>query len=274
MSAALLTEYRKLTTTRLWWGLLLCMAAYMMFLGAVMAFTFTVEGAQGGFGSPAPGAEGAPALDASAIARTVYTLAPSLGYVFPVIVGALAMTGEFRHMTVTPTFLAEPRRGVVLSAKVVASLVLGLLFGLVGTLSTVVAGAAVLALRGRETLLTDPETLRALALSVLVLAVWAMVGVGFGTVLTHQVAAIVVLLAFTQFVEPLLRLFLGAFDVTAGIAKWLPGAAGESVTGASLYSAGGIGELLPWWQGLVVLIAYGLVLAVVGRFTTLRRDIT
>lgn len=275
MSAALRTEYRKLVTTRLWWGLLLCMAAYMIFLGAVMAFTFTVDGAQGGFGEPMPGAEGAPpALDASAIARTVYTLAPSLGYVFPVIVGALAMTGEFRHMTVTPTFLAEPRRGVVLSAKVVASLVLGLVFGLVGTASTVLAGATVLAVRGHETLLTDPEILRSLGLSVLVLAVWAMVGVGFGTVLTHQVAAIVVLLAFTQFVEPLLRLFLGAFDVTAGIAKWLPGAAGESVTGASLYSAGGIGELLPWWQGLLVLIAYGVVLAVVGRFTTLRRDIT
>jgi ABC-2 type transport system permease protein len=101
-----------------------------------------------------------------------------------------------------------------------------------------------------------------------------MVGVGFGTALTHQVAAIVVLLAFTQFVEPLLRVFLGAFEQTAGVAKFLPGAAGEAVTGASLYSSAGIGELLPWWQGLLVLVAYGLVLAAVGHLTTLRRDIT
>ncbi len=272
MRAALVTEYRKLVTTRLWWGLLLCMAGYMIFLGAVMAFAFTVSGGPTMAGPTANGAE-APVLDAADIVRTVYTLAPALGYVFPVVVGALSVTGEFRHMTITPTFLAEPRRGVVLGAKLVASLVVGLVFGVVGTAATVLGGAPVLALRGRETLLTDPEVLRSLGLSVLVLAVWTMVGVGFGTVLTHQVAAIVTLLAFTQFVEPLVRVLLGSFEATAGIAKWLPGAAGESVTGSSLYSSTGLAELLPWWLGLLVLVGYGVVLAGVGRITSLRRDI-
>ena len=51
-------------------------------------------------------------------------------------------------------------------------------------------------------------------LSVVALVLWALVGVGFGSVLTNQVAAIVVLLAFTQFVEPLLRLLLAQFDAT------------------------------------------------------------
>ncbi|WP_149202622.1 ABC transporter permease [Actinotalea subterranea] len=273
MRAALTTEFRKLVTTRLWWGLLLCMAVYMAFLGAGMAFFFTVDGADAAF----TGMNGEPTgatLDATAIAMTVYTLAPALGYVFPVVVGALAVTGEFRHMTVTPTFLAEPRRSVVLGAKLLASLPLGLVFGLVGTLFTVLPGAAVLALRDQATALGDLETWRTIGLSVLVLAVWAMVGVGFGTVLTHQVAAIVTLLAFTQFVEPIARMLLGSSEVTAGLSKWLPGAAGESVTGASLYSSTGVAELLPWWQGLLVLVGYGLVMAAVGRVTTLRRDIT
>lgn len=271
MNAALRTEYRKFVTTRLWWVLLIVMALYMAFLGAVMAFSFTVDGASGGFGSPdAPGL----LLDDNAVALAVYTLAPSLGYVFPVIIGAMSVTGEFRHMTITPTFLAEPRRGLVLVAKLVASLPVGLAFGLVGTLATVAGGAPVLALRGRDTLLTDPAMLRTLGLSVLALAVWCMVGVGFGSVLTHQVAAIVSLLAFTQFVEPLLRLLLGAFDQTSGIAPWLPGAAGEAITGGSLYSSTGIAELLPWWQGLLVLVGYGLVLAGIGRLTTWRRDVS
>jgi hypothetical protein len=274
MIAALRTEYRKLVTTRLWWALLLCMALYMVFLGATMGFVYTIEGGQSMVGGPMADPEAAPQLDGLSIAKTVYTIAPALGYVFPVIVGALSMTGEFRHMTVTPTFLAEPRRGRVLVAKLLSSLPVGLAFGVVGTVATVLAGAAVLALRGHGTYLSDPEILRSIGLSVLVLAVWAMVGVGFGTALTHQVAAIVVLLAFTQFVEPLLRVFLGAFEQTAGVAKFLPGAAGEAVTGASLYSSAGIGELLPWWQGLLVLVAYGLVLAAVGHLTTLRRDIT
>ena len=84
----------------------------------------------------------------------------------------------------------------------------------------------------------------------------------------------VVLLAFTQFVEPLLRMLLAVNEVTADVAMWLPGAAGEAITGASLYSSLGAGGLLQWWQGLLVLLAYGLLLAVIGRVTTLRRDVT
>ncbi|HWS58684.1 MAG TPA: ABC transporter permease [Actinotalea sp.] len=275
MSAALRTEYRKLVTTRLWWVLLLGMAGYMAFIGATMAFVFTVEGAMGGAGLPAGDPSAAPVLDPAAVAATVYTLAASLGYIFPVAVGALSVTGEFRHMTITPTFLAEPRRSVVLVAKLLASLPVGLAFGLVGTASTVAGGAAVLALRGEETLLGDPEMLRTLGLTVLALTVWCMVGVGFGAAVTNQVAAVVALLAFTQLVEPLLRMFLGAFDATSGLSSWLPGAAGEAITGASLYAATGIAaDLLPWWQGLLVLVAYGLVLAAIGRLTSWRRDIT
>ena len=75
-------------------------------------------------------------------------------------------------------------------------------------------------------------------------------------------------------VEPILRMLLGVWEQTRDLAMWLPGAAGEAITGASLYTSSGIGDLLPWWQGLLVLIGYGLLLAVVGRFTALRRDIT
>lgn len=268
MTAALRTEYRKLVTTRLWWVLLAGMAGYMAFLGATMAFAFTVGEGMGG------GTQDAPALDPAELARTIYTLGPALGYVFPVVVGAMSVTGEFRHKTVTVTFLAEPRRSVVLAAKLLASLPVGLAFGLAGTAGTVLGGAPVLAGLGDGAALGDPQVLRSLGLSVLALAVWCMVGVGFGTVLTNQVAAIVVLLAFTQFVEPLARIGLGAFEPTAGISRWLPGAAGEAITGTSFYSASGLAELLPWWGGLLVLLGYGLLLAAVGRVTTLRKDVT
>lgn len=268
MRAALLTEYRKLVTTRLWWVLVLASVAYMAFLGAVMAFTFTAAEAAGQTTGMA-----VPIGDVD-LARTVYGLGPSLGYVFPVVVGALSVTAEFRHMTITPTLLAEPRRGVVLVAKLLASVPVGLAFGLAGTVGAVLGGAPLLAARGHATLLGDPAVLRTVALSVVALAVWCVVGVGFGSVVTHQVAAIVTLLAFTQFVEPLLRLGLGALDATSEIARWLPGAAGEAIAGASIYGSSGSGDLLPWWAGLLVLSGYGIGFAVVARFTTMRRDIT
>jgi hypothetical protein len=245
------------------------MAVYMAFLGAVMAFPFTLESDEGGVA-----AEGI-VLSAKEIAVTIYTLAPTLGYVFPLIVGAMAVTGEFRHMTITPTLLAEPRRTLVLGAKIVSSLPIGLLFGLVGVGATVAGGAGVLALLGHETALTDPEVLLTLGRAVVALTVWAMVGVGFGTVLKNQVASIVVVLAFTQLVEPVLRIALGAVDALDGVAKWLPGAAGEAIVGTSFYSVTGAGgDLLGRWQGLVVLVGYAIVLAAIGRLTTFRRDIT
>jgi len=273
MSAALLTEYRKLVTTRLWWVLLASMAAYMAFLAGIMAFALTQDPASMSAGMPGAGAP--TVLTATDIARTIYTLATSLGYVFPVIVGALAMTSEFRHQTITPTFLAEPRRTVVLAAKMLSSVVVGLLFGLVGTVATVGAGAGVLALLGKPSYLSDPIVLRSAMLSVLALTVWTVVGVGFGTLMTSQVAVIVVLLAFTQFVEPILRLLLGQFDWSTGISKFLPGAAGEAITGGSFYTASGMAaSLLSSWQGLAVLLGYAIVFALIGRATTLRHDIT
>lgn len=271
MSAALRTEYRKLVSTRLWWVLLAATGLYMAFLGGVLALALALgDGAMTGM----PTGEGPPPLDDLSIALAIYTLAPALGYVFPVVVGALSVTGEFRHMTITPTLLAEPRRSVVLVAKLVASVPVGLLFGVVGTLAATAAGAAALAATGHDPLLSDPEVLTTLARSVLALTVWAVVGVGFGSVLTNQVAGIVAILAFTQLVEPTVRIFLGAVEWGAGVARWLPGAAGEAIAGSSFYSATGIGELLPWWQGLLVLVGYGVVLAAVGRATTFRRDVT
>ena len=40
------------------------------------------------------------------------------------------------------------------------------------------------------------------------------------------------------------------------------------------YDVSGMGDLLSRGQGIVVLLAYGLALAAIGRFTTFRRDIT
>jgi hypothetical protein len=157
----------------------------------------------------------------------------------------------------------------------VSSIAVGLVFGVVGTLATVGAGAAVLALLGEDPALSEPIVLRSAGLSVLALTVWTVVGVAFGTLLTNQVAVIVVLLAFTQFVEPILRVVMSQLDWAEGIAKFLPGAAGEAITGASFYADSGLAaDLLSSAGGLAVLLAYAVVFAVLGRLLTLRRDIT
>ena len=270
MNAALRTELRKILTTRTWWILALSALGYMAMMAVILAASFV-------FGNRAAEEAGAvtsnTALSPTDLATSVYTLGVSLGYIIPAILGVLAVTTEFRHRTITPTLLAEPRRGLVLGAKLLAVLPFGLLVAVASVLGSVVAGAITLGVLGEPTMLGDSAVQGAIARSVLALVLWSLVGVGFGTVLTNQIAAIVVLLAFTQFVEPLLRLLLANFDATATAAKLLPGAAGEAVAGSSLYSSSGLADLLTVWQGALVLVGYALLLVLIGRFTTFRRDI-
>ena len=266
MRAALVAEYRKLVSTRMWWLLLLVLAGYLVFIGVVMASSFVF--------APEEGTDAAP-LEGVAAARAIYGLTNAVGYVFPLVIGSLAITAEFRHQTITETLLVEPRRGVLLAAKLLATVPIGLLYGVVGTVAVVGASAPLLAGWGDGAFLTDGSVVRVLVLGVLVTVLWTMIGVAFGSVVPNQVAAIVVILAFTQFVEPIARLALGSFDGTEGIAKFLPGAAADGLIGSSLFGelGGGSSDLLSRPVALAVLLTYAGVLAVVGRFTTLRRDI-
>ncbi len=260
MTAALVAEFRKVLSTRLWWLLLLVMAAYLAFVAAVLAFGFTVDG------SPNQ-------LPPAAAAKSTYSVINGAGYVFPLVIGTLAITTEYRHRTITTSMLLEPRRTVFLVAKLLAVVPVGLLAGVVGTAATVAGGAPVLAWQGGGPQLGNGDVLTGLWLGVVVTAIWAAVGVALGSVLSNQVAAIVVVLAFTQFVEPVARLALAQFDAVAGIAAYLPGAAADALIGASFFGNTVAPDLLPRWGGALVLVGYVAALAAVGRLTTLRRDV-
>jgi ABC-type transport system involved in multi-copper enzyme maturation permease subunit len=270
MTAALASEWRKLVSTRMWWLLALVLTGYMVFIGVVMGFSLTTDPSSvaGGFGGDAV------VLSGRQVAQTVYTLAVSVGYVFPLVIGALSMTGEFRHQTITPTLLAEPRRGRVLGAKLVVGGVLGTAYGVLGTVGAVLGGLPFLLTKGGGAFLDDRGVLLDLVFSVVALAIWCVIGVGLGTLLTNQVAAVVVILAFTQFVEPILRFGLTAIDPLAGVQKFLPGAAAEALAGSSLYSTTGMVGLLDRGWGALVLLAYAALFAVLGRYLTLRRDVS
>ncbi|QAY72455.1 ABC transporter permease [Agromyces protaetiae] len=273
---ALASEFQKVFTTRMWWVLLIVLAAYVAFMsgglgaffGWVTANPEQAAAAGGGGGTGLP-----PGLD---LAPLLYSFASSVGYVFPVLLGALAVTSEFRHKTLTPTFLATPNRGAVLSAKLVSQLVFGALFGVVGFAVSVGAGAGVLAAWGLDTGLDSTDTWALIGRGVLALALWGAIGVGLGSVVPNQVAAIVIVIAFTQFLEPILRFVSSLSDITAQIGKFLPGAASDALVGASFYSVAGMGATtsLEWWQGGLVLAGYAVILTIIGGLTTWRGDVS
>lgn len=271
---ALGSEFQKVFTTRMWWLIAVLLVAYVAFLaggfGAFLGWTIENPEAAENTGNNTqlpPGME---------IAPLIYGFASSVGYVFPVLLGALAVTGEFRHKTLTPTFLAEPHRSTVLSAKFVSQLIVGAGLGVIAFATSVGTGAAALAAFGLDTELDTSDTWALIGRGVLAMALWGTIGVGLGTLVTNQVAAIVIVIAFTQFVEPILRLAASLNDLTAQIGQFLPGAASDALVGASFYSIASVGSSvsLEWWQGGLVLLTIGVVATVVGGATTWRRDVT
>ena len=262
MIALVRSELRKVTSTRLWWGLLIGAVVYTLIQAGASA---ALAGSEPGGGQPAT-----PTLDTAEAIRAVYAVAPFQGsYVFALILGITAMTGEYRYQTITPTFLATPRRARVVLGKMAANLGVGMGYGLVALVGAFVVGGVVIAARGYDLGLGTDRLWPSVALVVLAVGVWTLLGIGIGTLIRNQVAAILVAVFVTFLLEPIATFILAANDLDA-VVKWLPTNASTALTspGSSFL------EFLPWWGGGLVLLGYAAVLAGLGILLSVRRDVS
>ena len=270
-------EFAKIGTTRMWWILAAVMFGYIALLAGGLSALFA--GIESGAISPDAAGTGSQGIAGfGSLPPLIYSFASSVGYVFPVLLGALASTGEFRYQTLTPTVLANPRRAQVLGAKTITLFVVGAVFGVIALLASVGVGALVITAFDVDPLLAEPATWALIGRTVLAMAVWSAIGVGLGVLVPNQVASIVIVLAFTQFVEPLLRFASLFTEVTQGIGNYLPGAASDALVGASFFTlaapGGSQAAMLEWWQGGLVLLAYAVAATAIGYFASWRRDVT
>jgi hypothetical protein len=267
--AATRSEYTKQFSTAGWWVLAIVLVAYVGFTAAALAFVF------GGLASGELTGANGPALSSAGVPSLVYSSATAVGYVFPLLIGTLMVTTEFRHKTLTPTFLSTPRRGVVLVGKFAVGIVVGLLYGILGSIAAVAAGAGVLSVFGIDAQLGTSDTWVLIGRMLLAFALWALVGIGVGTVVRNQVAAIVIVLAVTLFIEPIVRTVGGLVEGFGGVVRWFPSAASDALVGQTIFGTMGAGDNsgLEWWVGGLVLLGYAVVFLVIGFFTTWRRDV-
>src|SRR5205823_6033986 len=98
-----------------------------------------------------------------------------VGALFAGLLGAMSLTGEFRHGTIRPTFLVTPRRGRVVAAKAWASMLIGSAFGLIAAAIAAGAGSAALATRGLAIRLDGGDYALLLAGCTVAAALWAAV---------------------------------------------------------------------------------------------------
>jgi ABC-type transport system involved in multi-copper enzyme maturation permease subunit len=255
-------ELSKIRSTRLWWGLLLGALLYTVVQAAAVA---AFAGTEPGGGQPA-----SPGLDTAEAIRGVYAGAAFSGtYIFAMILGITGMTGEYRYQTITATFLVSPRRARVVVAKMVAHLGMGLGYGVAALVAAFAAGATVITLRGHDLGLGAERLWPTVGLTAVGVALWTLLGIGIGTLIRSQIAAIMVGVFITFLLEPLLSIGLRALDLD-GVARWLPTNASAALTSPGETFV----DYLDWWAGGLVLCGYAAVFAVLGVALSTRRDIT
>lgn len=247
MPATMRSEFRKLGTVRGPW--LLLAAGPLLVLAGITGLI------QSG------GNVHDPATQVTAVSHV------GLAAVFTLMFGILAVAGEYRHGTITDTFLSFPRRRGVIGAKLAVYGLVGVLAGVVSSLVAVGATAAWWAAKGGSFQWSSAPTWRTLGGGVAVSIAFALIGVGLGALIRNLVAAVAAALAWIALVEGIAGQLVGT-----GLARWLPFNASESLDRASLTAS--TAHLLPQWGGGLVLLGYAAAFAVAAVLTTLNRDVT
>jgi ABC-type transport system involved in multi-copper enzyme maturation permease subunit len=212
----------------------------------------------------------------AAVLSYAYSVTGRVGYMFPLMIGALIVTGEFRHRTLSRTLLNGQSRARVIAAKAIVSAIYGFLLGAICCALGAVGIAFVVARSGNSPGLLDPDQWGILLRTPVAFAFWALIGVGFGVILRNQVASIFTILGFTLLVEPILTSSANEFEVFATVGKFFPGAASMSLVWPpdDELTRSGV-ESLGWGAGGLVLLAYAGLLIAVGYFGSFKnRDVT
>ncbi len=251
MTVALRAESRKLLTTQVWfWMLVLQLGLTLLVACLASAFSQTSDS-----GVPIEG-----------------ILNGTVGFAVLIasVLGVIGITGEYRHLTVTPTFLSVPRRGTVIGAKLVTYLVTGVVLGIVAVAVSIAVATPWLSARGFDVNLGSDSALRIMIGGVVAAGIWGVIGVGVGALLRNQVAAVVGIVLYRFLVEGI----LSAIPKVQNAYPYLPGGATTSLLQGSDSDTGAPFTLLSPWVGGLLLLAYGLVFTILGSRLTVRRDVT
>ncbi len=193
---------------------------------------------------------------------TASSLVPLVLLVF----GILGMTNEYRHGTITYSYLVTPRRWQVMVVKLAV-------YGAVGILTMLVAVTLVYllillggAVRGLEIDATGGSTLGDYTRHIVVAGLITTFGVGLGALFRSQVVTVAGALIWALAVENIIVILKPA------VGRWLPFTVFDQVTATQI--SGLPFDQLTRPEAFAVSLAYIAVVSVVAVFISLRRDVT
>jgi ABC-2 type transport system permease protein len=191
-------------------------------------------------------------------------------YIAVFVLGVLGVTTEFRYQTITPTILATPSRWALITAKMISYALLGAAYAAICILVQLAIALPWLSAKGIDVSIGSDHVPRAIAGVFAVVALFGIVGLGVGALLRNQIVAVTVGVIFLLVLQNLLLVIPGVKHAF----PYLPGGAVASIlTITSSRSSDGV-QLLSPWGGVLVLLAWALVPAILGASITMNRDIT
>lgn len=224
MSALLRAELLKLRTTRAIYGYLLLLVALSAIAAAAQATAAHLLDLQD------------PAFQRDLLSQSA--AAPLLA----LLLGILSATVEWRHGTITRTFLAAPKRWRVLAAKELNGLAVGVVLAVLAVAVVIAVAAPILSHDGSP-FVVDGAFVGRIAEILLASALWGALGAGLGLLVQHQAAALVGTVIWILIAESLLAALLDwagfrrvadvlprhALDALAGHESGLSAGAGAAV---------------------------------------------
>ena len=196
--------------------------------------------------------------------------ASSPGYVIVFVLGCLGVTTEFRYQTITPTVLQTPSRWAIVTAKMITYAILGILYAIAVIVVELVVGVPWLSAKNIDVHFGNGAVQHSIIGTFGVIALFGIVGLGFGALMRNQIVAVVVGIIFLVIIENVLL----AIPVVKHVWPYTP----NGGTQAILYTNGdktvnGV-HLLSTGAGVVVLLLWAFIPAIVGAAITMNRDIT
>lgn len=177
---------------------------------------------------------------------------------FGLVLGAVTTAGEYRHRTISDTYLAVPGRGRVVTAKILLMVPGGVLLGVLGAL-TAVASTLVWYSVQDVALPGGPSIWRTLGGGIAWCTAFAVIGAAVGAIARNLAGAVAGVLAWVALVEGIVG------GLLADGADWLPFSCGRALVGmdpAGGLSHGAAGAVLAGWA---LLLAAAAVSSTVGR---------
>jgi ABC-2 type transport system permease protein len=181
----------------------------------------------------------------------------SASLLFALILGVLLITWEYRHGTITQTFLVTPVRDRVLAVKALVAALAGAALVVPALLLMFVIAEIWIG----DRLDFDGHDVQLIGRVFLASAIVCVLGMEIGASTGRQLGAIIVAFAWATFAEP-------ALSIWSSIERYLPIHAVDGVLGST-----GEGSV-SFGRGLVTIAVYIAGLGVLAIALTRRRDIT